>query len=108
MSEGHIRFTLRSHISSNTYFNTTLPETVTNASLFRVNLTLTREGLSLFIESEEGNATHWVESANQIQWLEANAPVLLELGGVLDDSDARNFTGMCSIFRIKVCVTRVL
>ena len=93
MSAGHIRFTLRNHVSSNTYFDRTLPETVTNASLFRINVTLAREGLWLFLESEEGNATHWVESANQIPWLEANAPVLLVLGGLFDGGEYQNFTG---------------
>ena len=104
MSAGHIRFTLRNHVSANAYFDTTLPETVTNASLFRINVTLTREGLWLFIESEEGNATHWVASANQIPWLEANAPVQLLLGGLLDGGDSQNFSGRCSIFRIQVCL----
>ncbi|KAI6661225.1 protocadherin Fat 4-like [Oopsacas minuta] len=101
VSGGHIRFRLGTHIPPETsYIDTTLPETVTNASLFTVNVTMTREGVELFIGSEDGNASHWVELPNQIAWLEANAPVQLVLGGkydtVLTDyiKTSQNFYGM--------------
>ena len=92
------RFRLGRHTSPRaTYIDTTASVSVTNASQFRINITLEREGLSLFIETEAGNATHWEQLTNQIPWLVANAPVQLIIGG-RGDKELELYTGSSQNF----------